>query len=202
ACVKVICCVPEDRLQALKSNRLPRLFDTLHDIEGGDVHSAGRSVGMKVFQSDKEGFYYFAVSKLTPGREGYLAMDALVPLLVAADRGLFGLNTADFDRMLTYITKYNADGHSGVVAPDEQTRRELRYMSSYDKHPHNTDESESGSEPEYTSDRSDEQTSENCETSSEQSGGGKPQSGDSQAGREVPPKKSSVGGEPPAKKRR
>ncbi|KAF4694623.1 hypothetical protein FOZ60_007590 [Perkinsus olseni] len=116
ACTKVICNINDAILGRLERYRLPNVC--LFDIGDRSVQSAAETLNLRVFKPHYRDFYDFSTPDLDAGHEGYLATNALVPLVVAAHRQQAGLHMRDYHRMTRYFKRYdvNEASRSAVVA--------------------------------------------------------------------------------------
>ncbi|KAF4755627.1 hypothetical protein FOZ63_005811, partial [Perkinsus olseni] len=115
-CTKVICNIHDAILGRLERYRLPNVC--LFDIGDRSVQSAAETLNLRVFKPHYRDFYDFSTPDLDAGHEGYLATNALVPLVVAARRQEAGLHMRDYHRMTRYFKRYdvNEASRSAVVA--------------------------------------------------------------------------------------
>ncbi|KAF4657750.1 hypothetical protein FOL47_008312 [Perkinsus chesapeaki] len=111
-CVKVVCGIPLAIQRRLRANFQLDLGSSVFDIGDADVKSAGAAIGVRVFVPKDRGFRNFTDNALDLGHMGYLSMNCIVPLMVAAYRRECGLRRNDCDRMRCFLKLYNVNKDS------------------------------------------------------------------------------------------
>ncbi|KAF4669509.1 hypothetical protein FOL46_001377 [Perkinsus olseni] len=154
-CTKVICNVYGYLIERVCQDfRLNDLPESLFDVEKDTVQSAARPLGLRVYWPPEKEFYRFTEQTLDKEHKRYLAVNALVPLLVVARKGKFQLKKSDCQRITFNFTKYD---------PPRRRCSEADISSEED------DEASSEEDNETSSEEDDEASSEeDNETSSEE----------------------------------
>ncbi|KAF4674969.1 hypothetical protein FOZ63_019114 [Perkinsus olseni] len=170
-CTKAICNVYgyliEKVCQDFRLNDLP---ESLFDVEKDTVQSAARPLGLRVYWPPEKEFYRFTEQTLDKEHKRYLAVNALVPLLVVARKGKFQLKKSDCRRITSNFTKYDpprrrcSEADISSEEDDEASSEEDNETSAEED-----DEASSEEDNETSSEEDDEASSEeDDETSSEE----------------------------------